>query len=405
MNPNNNSLFPIVNAYGEFMAQVGEKDEIKTGYPAEGWRAGFKTVSYVVALATTFDSPAARECRGIVFNEAGNIVARPLHKFFNMNERDGARPEDFDWKKLQRVMDKRDGSMIHTVMVPEADSPVGRNFDVKSKKSFTSDVANSAREMLKTLPKHLDLCQYVVADGATAIFEYTSPVARIVLPYAKDELVLLHIRDNVTGEYWSSSRMFATSDMFGVALVEPDMSGHELLDTMLKGARDSKEIWTAVQKLQETCENIEGWIFQFETGEMVKVKTRWYLERHRAMTFLRERDIQLMVLRESLDDLKGLLVGDGIDISEILKIEADVGAQLKAILHEIDTVIKADAGLERKDFALKHGPHGLANKYFPLLMKAWEKKEPDVKGYYERNILPNVSLHQLNLTNSIGEAE
>jgi hypothetical protein len=170
-------------------------------------------------------------------------------------------------------------------------------------------------------------------------------------------------------------------------------------------AGDPKEVWHAVQKLAETVEGIEGWIFQFENGEMVKVKTKWYIERHHAMTNLRERDLHLECLRETVDDLKAMLVQEGVDISEIESIELKVGEHLKAMLHSIYGKLEENKHLERKDFALKVGPAGEKYEYFGLLMKAYEGKEPDVKGHYERHVLPTVSLRQLNLTQSKAEAE
>lgn len=408
--PLNGQIFPTVNSYGSFMSLVGEKDEIKTGVAN-----GFQTVSYVVSLPTTFDSPAARECRGIVFNPDGLVVSRPLHKFFNLNERDGARPEDFDWSKLMRVMDKRDGSMIHTVNVglasPFRASTTGEwTFDLKSKKSFTSDVAVAAKKWLLTNGKgahFMKFCQEMVDLDYTAIFEYTSPTARIVLPYATEELTLLHIRDNMTGRYMSPGELHAHASGWGIPIVSPNTAEgtDALFDEMLSGERNPKDIWHAVQKLAETIEGIEGWIFQFESGDMVKVKTKWYIERHHAMTNLRERDLHLECLRETVDDLKAMLVQEGVDVTEIEGIEMHVGEYLKGMLHSIYAKLEENKHLDRKSFAMKVGPAGEGYEYFGLLMKAYEGKEPDVKGHYERHVLPTVSLRQLNLTQSKAEVE
>jgi RNA ligase len=410
-------IFPTVNGYGTFMSLVGEKDEIKTGVAK-----GFQTVSYVVSMPTTFDNPYARECRGIVFNVDGLVVGRPLHKFFNLNERDGARPEDFDWTTLTRVMDKRDGSMIHTVNVGLEHSPFqaagsmdsgwswrageGCSFDLKSKKSFTSDVANQARVLMQKMPNYVAFCQEMTTLDYTAIFEYTSPTARIVLAYQKEELTLLHIRDNLTGRYLSPGELDAHAARYNIKLVDhPDGEVAVVLSEMLVGTRDSKTIWHAVQKLMASVEGIEGWIFQFANGEMVKVKTRWYMDRHGIMTNNRERDMHEAVLNETIDDKKAMLRGEGVDVTELEQIEAHVGGILTGILHEINEVLKVDGKMERKDFALKYGGAGMKHQYFGLIMKAYEGKEPDVRGYYTRNILPTVSLRQLNLLQSTAEAE
>jgi hypothetical protein len=135
---------------------------------------------------------------------------------------------------------------------------------------------------------------------------------------------------------------------------------------------------------------------------MVKVKTEWYLKRHRAMTFLRERDIAQLVLDEGLDDLKSLLAGEGVDLKEILEIEAKVLEMVRILNHSVNNAVAENGNLSRKDFALKFTGH----EYFGLMMSAFIGKQPDIKGYFERNILKeHFSLRQLVLGPSIAEAE
>lgn len=51
-----------------------------------------------------------RECRGIIFHkETGNLVARRLHKFFNINEMDETKAERIDLSKPHILLTKADG--------------------------------------------------------------------------------------------------------------------------------------------------------------------------------------------------------------------------------------------------------------------------------------------------------
>ena len=128
--------FPYIVNQVEFQSQIGEKPEIRFTPQPNGIVVG----CYIVAMESTFDNYHAEECRGICFKN-NKIASRPLHKFYNLNERNGVREVDFDWSQVQCVMPKRDGSMIHTVAVDN--SPFSKidqqSFDVKSKKSFSSD--------------------------------------------------------------------------------------------------------------------------------------------------------------------------------------------------------------------------------------------------------------------------
>lgn len=376
------SVFPTLTHVGVVAPIVEAKSEIRLLDQPNGTQV----YCYLVSAEGTFDCPLAREARGTVFKDT-QLVARPLHKFFNVNEREETRAENLDWSQVVRVMDKRDGSMIHTVNVRcDELATAGYTFDLKSKKSFTSDVALAAKELALADPRVLKLCQAVVDLGATAIFEYTAPTARIVLAYSEPRLTLLHVRDNYSGQYWELPRLRALTQEHDVPLVDQYLG--VTVEELLSRA--------------ETETGIEGWVIQFKSGEMVKLKTKWYLERHRAMTFLRERDIARLALCEQLDDLKSILVGEGVDLAEILRIEEQVTSDVGAILDEVERIYALDRELSRKDFALKH----TGSAYFGLLMNRYTGKEPNVAQWYERFVLDDkFGLTQLNLLQSVGEPE
>lgn len=370
-----------ITSLDDFRSKVAHRDEIREAEILPG----LVSFCYMISAEGTFDTPELRECRGIVFDkETGKVVGRPLHKFFNVNERESSRVENLS-KHVARLMDKRDGSMIHTV-------DVGGMWRLKSKKSFESDVAQMATDLARDDVGLYKLCHEMMAINCTAIFEFTSPVARIVLPYQKPELQLLHVRENESGRYWSTEELTAIADRFDVTCVEEYDLGQGKLDVDL----------SLLLLDASYTENCEGWVVQFPDGEMVKVKTDWYLKRHRAMTFLRERDIAQLVLDEGLDDVKSLLVGDGVNIEDILQIETRVVNKIRFIARDVENILLMDDNLDRKTFAIKYKDH----EHFGLLMSAYTGKEPDYKGYFERNMLRTMfSLRQLNLLDTVAEGE
>ena len=362
---------------------------------------GTTSFCYMVSAEGTFDSAWARECRGITFNTIGGFVTgRTLHKFFNVNERVETQVANLDWSKVVRVMDKRDGSMIHSVWTTAG--PM-----LKSKKTFDSEVAKAAEDWMLA-EKDLNTFKMIMrlqAQNATAIFEWTAPDARIVLFYPEPELQLLHVRDNDTGRYWDTYELKALVAEHGVKLVQEvdefywTMGGEGLPETR---EFDVKKMLEAA----ETREGIEGWIVQFENGDMVKVKTKWYLERHRAMTFLRERDIAEAVLNESLDDLKSLLVSEGVNIDEILKIEAEVVRHLNSMRSWVEDVIAKDGHLPRKEFAIQYQQSHSEFGWFGLLMTRFVGKEPNYKDWFTKHVLKDkFSLRQLVLVPSVAEGD
>jgi RNA ligase len=317
-------------------------------------------------------------------------VGRPLHKFFNVNEREETLLQNLDWSKVVRVMDKRDGSMIHSVCTMDG-------IFLKSKKSFESDVAKAADSWMRS-PQGKNVFQMVnhlTAFNKTCIFEWTAPSARIVLFYPEAELQLLHARDNLTGKYMSKEELHGWAKEFGVKVVEE-------VDLSKYGVDVSKMDFKAAEHLHKTVEGVEGWVFQFEDGNMVKLKTDWYIKRHHAMTFVRERDIAQLVLDEGLDDMKAMLVSENVNIDRILEIERDVVYKLNSLKRCVDWTVKESGGMDRKTFAMTHNGH----QYFGLFMKAYVGAEPAYKEYFERNILKQeYGLDQVVMMPTIAEAD
>lgn len=369
-----------------FRAAVAHKEEIREADIGHGCTS----FCYMISGPETFDSAEARECRGIVFNAQGQVNGRSLHKFFNVNEREETLLQNLDWPKVTRVMDKRDGSMIHTVSTVDG-------IILKSKKSFESDVAKAADDWMNNQDGlHVfKLALRMSAMNKTCIFEWTAPTARIVLFYPEAELQLLHIRDNETGVYMEAEDLRKWAAEFGVKVVEE-------VNLMKYGVDVTKMTAKDAEHLHKTVEGVEGWVIQFEDGNMIKLKTDWYIKRHHAMTFVRERDIAMLVLDEGLDDMKSMLVGDGVNIDRILDIERDVVLRLNHLRNTVQSVVEEGKGMDRKIFAMAH--QGM--DHFGLVMRAFVGQEPDYKGFFIKNILKQeYGLEQVVMMPTIAEGD
>lgn len=380
-------MLPITEL-AEFRSRVAAKPEIRELDLGDG----VISFCYVVAGESTFDDAWAREARGICFDAAtGRVCARPLHKFFNVNEREATQAHRLPWGQVVRAMEKRDGSLIHTVATRAG-------LRLKSKKAFTSAVAVAATAWLNSPAGAATrrLCEEVLARDATACFEWTAPDARIVVPYPSPELQLLHVRANVTGAYWPVEELRELCARHGARLVAPAPFAAELESGQL--ADPGKQLL----QLAATTTGVEGWVLQFADGELVKLKTNWYLERHKAMTFLRERDIAKLVLAEQLDDLKALLASEGVDLAPVLAIEQRVLADVRALEREVAEAHAAEQHLDRKSFALRYRDH----PYFGLLMERYTGREPNVKKFFEQRLLKErYGLNQLSLLQTAADLD
>lgn len=352
--------FPIIHNIDQFRAEIGHKPEIREMDIGNG----LKCFCYMISGESTFDSPWALECRGITFNSLGEVASRPLHKFFNVGERESTREENIDWSSVSVVMDKRDGSMISTVDLG------GGNWLLKSKKTFTSDVAQHATEFARAREKYQQMIEEALQMGITLIFEWTSPADRIVLKYEEPQLTLLHARSNKTGIYYQRSFVKEWAAHHGIPTV----------DTF--GVEDPRDLL----KKAQTTEGVEGWIIQYGkfAQDMAKIKTRWYLDLHHSIVFVRERDIAQLVLNESIDDLKSKFASEGIDLAPVLAIEARVLQTIDQLIDDTEALlVEAKKLADRKEVALTLRSHPL----FGLMMRKYTGGEPNYIEYFERNHL------------------
>lgn len=365
--------FPKIKHIDDLRAHVAHMPEIRFSTNEDG----FTIVCYMVAGAETFTSENkdwARECRGITFYPDGKIAARPLHKFFNIGELPETQMSQIKWDNICRVMDKRDGSMVHPVRV-------NGKIILKTKKSFYSDVAILATDLLHTpkFAEHLAFCEECVDEGLSPIFEFTSPKARIVLGYDTDDLKLLHIRNNVSGEYVADPYNFA----FLMGYTIPCTEEYDLTTFTAGSLMNSLEL----------DQDKEGYVIMFEDGSMMKGKTQWYLQLHRTIVFVRERDIAEMVVNETVDDYKSFLSMSGQSLDKVNGIEHRVLEEIRKIEDAVDAAFSLIKHLtDRKEAAMTVKGH----PFFSAAMNKFNGKEYDVKEHFLKFILKDkFSLEQI----------
>ncbi len=135
-----------------------------------------------------------RTCRGlIVDSRTGEIVARPLRKFFNAGE---PAAEGLDTAGPVCVTDKMDGSL--GILYPHHTSAFSgvQVHAIATRGSFESDQAKHATNLFNRRYAH----RFEPLTGATYLFEIVYPENRIVVDYAgMDDLVLLAVVETETG--------------------------------------------------------------------------------------------------------------------------------------------------------------------------------------------------------------
>lgn len=142
-----------------------------------------------------------KQCRGLILDAKGNIVARPFPKFFNLEEHS---PSDIVFSKPFKVYEKLDGSLGILFKNPDT-----RDWEIATKGSFVSDQANMANKIYKENYAKV----FTPLEGTTPLFEIIYPDNKVVVDYGEiSDLILLGVIDNKTGKdipeaFWPGPRV------------------------------------------------------------------------------------------------------------------------------------------------------------------------------------------------------
>ena len=243
-------------------------------------------------------------CRGLVLDLEGNVIAKPFPKFFNYEEHtaEGSKLPPIPNENFE-VYEKMDGS-LGIIFHYEGE------WLIATRGSFTSEQAIKGKEMLDKLP--LD----VLDTNNTYLAEIIYPENRIVVDYGTDEkLVLLGAYNNETGEEVKIEAM----------------SGWEVVKMYKTWGEDWKTLKNEISK------DNEGYVIRFSSGMRMKIKGDEYVRLHRILTNFSTKDIW-----------------------ELLKNGEDLGAFLERVPDEFDDWVKRTAMNLRYSF---HSIDERAGKY------------------------------------------
>jgi RNA ligase len=275
-----NYEFPEITDLRSVLAAIGETD----GFGITR-RHGIVVICYTYISPEVFpdvsgwETAVRRECRGLAFSErSGELLSRPLHKFFNVGERAETHPARIDLARAHTILEKLDGSMIRPI-------PFGEGYRLGTKNGVTPIVAQP-EAFIAAHPAYDRYIRTQLGRGRTPIFEWCSRQQRIVLDYETDRLVLIAVRENRTGRYPSMrevrEEIAAEPAYAGIEIVKEHPGTPESLESLLAHTRG--------------LEGNEGFVIRFDDGHMLKVKSEWYVTRHKALSGLQfEKDVVALV--------------------------------------------------------------------------------------------------------------
>ena len=216
------------------------------------------------------------QCRGMVTDDNGNVVARPFKKFFNIEEGKHTPTSEFE------VYEKMDGSL-----------GILFNYEGEwifaTRGSFTSEQSIKGFEMLENYNYEKLHKDY------TYLFEIIYDQNRIVVDYPFEDLILLGMIETKTGyeiDLHGEGNDVRLKNLihnleFKVVKRYDGINDYSILKGMIK-------------------DNEEGFVIRFSNGDRMKIKGEEYLRLHKIMTNVSTTGIWEML-------------SNGDDVNELLK--------------------------------------------------------------------------------------
>ncbi len=205
------------------------------------------------------------QCRALVTDDRGNVVARPFKKFFNLSEGRTSTTNEYD------IYEKLDGSLGILFNY-------NNDWIFASRGSFNSEQAIKGKELLESISNYKDF-----SKEYTYCFEIIYKQNRIVCDYGEFEGVVL------TGVFETETGVEKSLEEVYFPHIVKSLTSKTPLKELSKEIKD----------------NEEGYVVRFSNGERCKIKGEEYLRLHRIMTAVSTTSIWECL--KSGDDLMLLL--------------------------------------------------------------------------------------------------
>ena len=224
-----------------------------------------------------------RECRGLVVGADG-VVARPLHKFFSPGQMAEQSLVHIDGMIIQEATVKLDGIMVFGVVLDGVVEFWTRGGRTDEAVKVTRWVHEQRVALGSEGPDCVGLVLAADAMGQTVIFEWVGRQARIKVKELETRLVVLQVRDKVTGAYVKFEQREALAMRFQVACVArvTELEGRRLGRVFHGVKTDMTRFEGVVLQLVEG-KGSDGDVTVSDIPLMLKVKTQWWLnaEQHK----------------------------------------------------------------------------------------------------------------------------
>lgn len=277
------------------------------------------------------------QCRGLVTNSEGKIIARPFGKFFNYEEviEKNLIPWDSEYAHIQDKMDGSLGILFY----------YDGEWIMATRGSFTSEQSIRGLEIIKS---KYDLSKFM--NEVTYLCEIIYPENRIVVNYGCDKITFLSVTTPDSELNWHTARL-----IFHSSGIEEEDIVNSFMATFNKNTFDT------YKKLNTP--NSEGFVVRFYPSNFrMKIKFEEYIRLHKILTNVSNRDIwEYLKDEKPWDEILNNVPDEFYDwVKETVKDFVIRYENIEKDYTEIFNELK-NRNLERKDFAFraKHYRHSV----------------------------------------------
>jgi RNA ligase len=348
--------FPQIKTIDDVLPHISGREEFRVME-----KEGYNVINYAVVFEETFlwdsndpvGSAIRRECRGMIFNQDGELISRPYAKFFNIGEKEETQLNKVNLYESHIVLEKLDGSMIRPI-------PTAEGFNLATKAGVT-EISQQAEVFISDKPHYAKFIHSMFDGKLTPIFEWVSRKNRIVVDYENDNLILTAIRNTEMGNYLPHFNMLDLAEHWNIPVVKA-------VDGL---AVQNIELF--VKQIREWENGEEGVVVRFDSGHMVKIKADQYVLRHKTKDAInQEKNVLQCLLNDSVDDLVPLLTPE--DADRLKRFQNAFHASLDEVALEMaELFVKGNKMYpEKKDFAVEFVQKKVEPIYAPIMyaMKA-----------------------------------
>lgn len=244
-----NGCFPILE--GNILYGVKKAIESNDGIKSYEYDEGYISFDYidntVFPPVTSWETAVQRECRGLIVSTiTGKVLARRFHKFFNINQNEESKLELIDFTNA-KITEKMDGSLVSPVMLDNG------TIIWATKRARIVEVEHFVKHSEFSYNTFVQNC---INNNSTPLFEWCLDTKAVgVLYYDKPQLILIGIRDNVSGSY----------------LTLPTDANIPVVKS-----HNFDNINTFMETISNSTDR-EGVVVSLPNGQMYKLKCHWYV--------------------------------------------------------------------------------------------------------------------------------